>query len=328
MLRFLGLDCQWIENRVASASVNREPATGQASPLLNAICNAYRITGLRRGGGLIDLIPHRLLGRDVISANTDAGPLVLRIADRGCRQLLLYGHPLTELEETKIICALLPSARGILDIGASYGWYTKLATNLMAPRALKIALEANPEVAACLQNSLSGLSETRVFNVAATDRGRQVRFYCASTSVLSSAVRPVGTATNVEGLAIDVLWPIEQPLDFVKCDVEGGELNVLRGSRDVRKSHEPVWMLEFNERFLLEASIEPAEFADEVSDLLCWWRSDSDGWRQAENLGAIIGTSRIIKNIFLVPPRRATQFARLMEQVSTTGACREGAKVA
>ena len=296
--------------------------------LLSAICSVYRTTGMRRGGGLIDLIPSRLLGRDVVSANTDAGPLVLRIGDRGCRQLLLYGHPLTEVEETKIVCALLPSTRGILDIGASYGWYTKLATNLMAPQALKIALEANPEVAACLQHSLSGLPEIKVFNIAAADRGRQVRFYCASTSVLSSAVRPVGTATNVEGLPIDVIWPAGQPLDFVKCDVEGGELNVLRGGRQIRKMHEPVWMLEFNEQFLVEASIEPAELADEVSDLLCWWRSDSDGWILADSLGAIIGSSRINKNIFLVPPRHAAQFARLMEQLSITGVCRERAKVA
>ena len=270
---------------------------------------------MRRGGGLIDFIPSRLLGRDRVWADTDAGPLVLRIGDRGCREVLLYGHPLNEVEETKIVSALLPSTRGILDIGASYGWYTKLATNLMAPQALKIALEANPEVAACLQHSLSGLPEIKVLNIAATDRGRQVRFYCASTSVLSSAVRPVGTATNVEGLPIDAVWPADQPLDFVKCDVEGGELNVLRGSRQIRKMHDPVWMLEFNERFLVEANIEPAELADEVSDLLCWWRSDSDGWVLAESLGVIIGNTRIHQNIFLVPQRRAAKFARSMEQI-------------
>lgn len=270
---------------------------------------------MQRGGGLIDLIPSRLLGRDVVWVDTDAGPLALRVNDRGCREILLYGHPLHEIEETKIVCALLPSTRGILDIGASYGWYTKLAANLMASQTFKIALEANPEVAACLQCSMSGLPEIKVFNIAATDRGRQVRFYCASTSALSSAVRPVGTATDVEGLPIDAVWPTDQPLDFVKCDVEGGELNVLRGSRQIRETHRPVWMLEFNERFLVEANIEPAELANEVSDLSCWWRSDSAGWVPADNLGVIIGSTRVHKNVFLVPQMRAAEFARLMKQI-------------
>jgi hypothetical protein len=125
--------------------------------------------------------------------------------------------------------------------------------------------------------------------------------------------------TNVEGLPIDVVWPADQPLDFVKCDVEGGELNVLRGSRQIRKMHDPVWMLEFDERFLAEANIDPAEFADEVSDLLCWWRSDSAGWVLAENLGVIIGNTRIHQNVFLVPQRRAAKFARLMEQIIDNG---------
>ena len=264
---------------------------------------------------MIDFIPSRLLGRDVVWVDTDAGPLALRIGDRGCREILLYGHLLHEVEETKIVCALLPSTRGILDIGASYGWYTKLAANLMAPHALKIALEANPEVAACLQHSLSGLPGIKILNIAATDRERQVRFYCASASGLGSAVRPVGTATNVEGLPIDAVWPADQPLDFVKCDVEGGELNVIRGSRQIRETYGPIWLLEFDERFLVEANIEPAELADEVSDLLCWWRSESAGWIVTENLGAIIGSTRINQNVFLVPQRRADEFARWMEQI-------------
>jgi hypothetical protein len=88
---------------------------------------------------------------------------------------------------------------------------------------------------------------------------------------------------------------------------------VLRGARRIRKTHEPVWMLEFDERFLTEAGVEPTEVADEVSDLLCWWRSDKDGWVLAENLGMIVGQTRACQNVFLVPCGRATQFAQWMK---------------
>jgi FkbM family methyltransferase len=297
--------------------MDKELAVGKASVFLNAALAPFRITGRQRGARLlIDFVPSRLLGGKVIWADTDAGPLVLRTGDTGAREFLIFGHPLADIEETKIIRALLPSARGILDIGASYGWYIKIATSLMDPQASKIALEANPEVASCLRHSLSGLPGVRVLNMAATDRVRRVRFYCARGSGLSSAVRTVGVPITVEGRPVDDVWPADQPLDFVKCDVEGGELDVLRGARELRKTHEPIWMLEFDERFLAEAGIEPTAVTDEVSDLLCWWRSEKGGWVLAENLGAIVGEARKCQNVFLVPSGRAAQFAQWMKQQS------------
>jgi FkbM family methyltransferase len=296
--------------------MNEEFTVGKASALLDALLAPFRLTGIQRGSRLIDLIPPRLLGGKTIWADTDAGPLVLRIDDTGAREYLVFGHSLHDVEETKIICALLPSARGMLDIGANYGWYTKFATNLMDAQAPKIALEANPEVATCLGRSLSGFPGVQVLNVAATDRVRRVRFYCARGSGLSSAVRAVGAPTAVEGLPVDDIWPDNQPLDFVKCDVEGGELDVLRGARRIRKTYDPVWMLEFDERFLTEAGVEPTELADEVSDLLCWWRSDKDGWVLADNLGSIVGKPRACQNVFLVPLGRARQFAQWMSSTS------------
>jgi FkbM family methyltransferase len=65
---------------------------------------------------------------------------------------------------------VLALGSGMLDIGASYGWYTKFAANLVDPQAPKIALEAHPEVATCLERSVWGLPGVRVLNVAATAR--------------------------------------------------------------------------------------------------------------------------------------------------------------
>ena len=192
--------------------MSKQLAVGKASVLLDAILAPFRATGVQRGNRLIDFIPPRLLGGRVIWADTDAGPLVIRIRDTGARQHLMFGHPLSDLEETRIVCAFLPSVRGMLDIGASYGWYTKFATNLMDPQAPKIALEANPEVATCLERSLCGLPGVRVLNVAATDRpAGKVCFYCARDSGLSSAVREVGPQIVVEGLPVDDVGPRISP---------------------------------------------------------------------------------------------------------------------
>lgn len=294
--------------------MQQEPVAGKASAFLSVVRVPFRATRMTRGSRFVDLIPPRVLGGDVIWVETGAGPLVLRVRDQGSRQLLLSSRYVNEIEETEIVRALVPPTRGMLDIGASYGWYTRIASNVMHPDTLKIAVEANPGVADCLRLSLSGAPGVRVLNLVATDQVRTVPFHCAPVSALSSAVRDVGTPTAVAGRPVDDIWPSGQDLDFVKCDVEGGELNVLRGARRVRKTHEPIWMLEFNERLLVEAGTEPAEVAEEASDLLCWWRSDRDGWVLEENLASVVGVVRTLKNVFLVPRGRANQFAQAMRQ--------------
>jgi FkbM family methyltransferase len=292
--------------------MEKESAAGKASVFLSVARIPFRATRMVRGSRFVDWVPPRVLGGALVWVKTDAGPLVLRVRDHGSRQLLLSSRLLNETEETEIVRTLLPSAHGMLDIGASYGWYTRIASNVMHPKAQKIAVEANPAVADCLRLSLSGVPGVRVLNLAATDQAGIVRFHCAPASNLSSAVRDVGTPTAVEGRPVDDIWPGGHDLDFVKCDVEGGELSVLRGARRIRKAHEPVWMLEFNERLLAEAGTEPAELAEEASDLLCWWRSDHSGWVLAESLASAVGVVRTCKNVFLVPPVRADQFAQAM----------------
>ncbi|HZD67161.1 MAG TPA: FkbM family methyltransferase [Acidimicrobiales bacterium] len=234
---------------------------------------------------------------------------MLSTSDWGARQLLLYGKYINELDETQVVSSLLPDARGIPDIGASYGWYTRLAANITPVNGMKIALEANPAVADCLSRSLEGLPGVDVRNTAATDAAGLIAFHCALDSALSSAAVPQrGAPVMVRGLPVDHIWPKGQPLDFVKCDVEGGELRVLRGARGVREAEHPIWMMEFDDGVLAESETDPSATAEEVSDLSCWWRGKDGEWSRAGNLAEVIGRPRH-SNVFLVPSRRLERFA-------------------
>jgi len=269
---------------------------------------------LRRAAGKLDWIPIGLLGGPVVWTKTESGDLVLRCRDHGARQLLLYGRYDNEVDENIIVRGLLCEARGMLDIGASYGWYTRLAAGVMAPDATRFAVEANPDVFACLEQSLYDLPGTKVRHAAATKERCTVEFHCAESSNLSSAVRNVGKVIQVDGVPVDELWSIDRPLDFVKCDVEGGELDVLRGARRVRADHQPIWMLEFDERLMIDAGIEPAAVAAEVVELSCCWRS-SESWVLSDSLAAVVGTPRPIQNVFLIPASRKEQFNRTLHAV-------------
>src|SRR5664280_2745717 len=152
------------------------------SMLLRTLQRLYRTTGFRRGAGKIDWIPMALLGGPVIWANTESGDLVLRCHDHGARQLLLFGRYDYEIDENSIVTQLLHEARGMLDIGASYGWYTRIAMGVMPRQSRRVAVEANPDVFACLEQSFQDFSGTTVRHAAVTNGRETVDFYCAESS--------------------------------------------------------------------------------------------------------------------------------------------------
>jgi hypothetical protein len=92
---------------VALSAMSEEFTVGKASVFLNAVLTPFRATGIQRGSRLlIDFIPPRLFGGEVIWIDTDAGPLVLRLGDTSSREFLIFSHPRSDVEETRIICAL------------------------------------------------------------------------------------------------------------------------------------------------------------------------------------------------------------------------------
>lgn len=283
----------------------------QPSIFLRMVQRLYRSTGLRRGTGKLDWIPVFLLGGPVVWSNTLYGDLAVLSRDHGARQLLLLGRYDYEMDESSIVNHLLREASGMLDIGASFGWYTRIASKAMPLDSVRIAIEANPKVFACLEQSFHNSPGTIVRHAAATHEQRTVRFYCADQSNLSSAVRNVGNLIEVDGLSADQIWNFRDQLDFIKVDVEGGELDVLRGARNLRTRFRPIWMLEFDERMLREADISPFDVAAEVEEMNCCWRS-LEGWTIADRLADVVGKRRVNQNVFLIPSSRMEYFERAL----------------
>jgi FkbM family methyltransferase len=285
--------------------------------LLRALSVVYRSGRITRGAGrLLDSIPVRLLGGHEVWIQTPGGTLLVRTRDSGGRDLLLRRQVSHEREESRIVRILLPAVRGFLDVGASYGWYTGLASSLMPTSSLALAVEANPDVFACLKRSVSLMPRTTAVHATATAVSGTATFHCARASNLSSAVRPVGQAFTVPAATLDELWPNDCPLDLVKCDVEGGELECLVGARRLRNTWQPIWLLEFDEAMLREAGHDPGEVAAEVHGVKCLYRSEK-GWSFTDSLLNVIDRPRPLKNVFLVPLPRLNWFVSALHPANT-----------
>jgi FkbM family methyltransferase len=145
----------------------------------------------------------------------------------------------------------------IFDVAANIGITALLMADAMVPSGRLYAFEPSPDACRIIRNNaaLNGLqSKIRVVDTFVGETsGNLVEFVTDSTSVFNSAVRRV-----VEGFSPsavlkttvafdDLVRHGTEPPHFVKIDVEGAGLGVLRGMRQCLEQYEPVVFLELHE---------------------------------------------------------------------------------
>jgi hypothetical protein len=118
-------------------------------------------------------------------------------------------------------------------------------------------------------------------------------------------------ATKLDDITAD-----DTEVDFVKCDVEGGEMMVLRGSRELRSREKPpMWLLEANETFLVETGASYEALHDELSMFgpVGYYRAQPTGRiaRLPRGLSDLRGISDV--NVVAVPDARADLVCEMVE---------------
>jgi len=150
------------------------------------------------------------------------------------------------------------------DIGANIGFFTLLGARLVGKEGQVTAFEADPEIAARLREHVerNAFGWITVEEKAVWSEGGTVSF--ARTDPARSPDRGLGhvvsagdgTTISVSGVSLDDYTRTHTPPDFLKCDVEGAEVEVFRGSQRLLNEKRPGIICEMhskaNERTLIE----------------------------------------------------------------------------
>lgn len=143
----------------------------------------------------------------------------------------------------------------VLDLGANIGVYTKELSGLAGPGGQVLACEPLPENFEILQRVIrkGNLSNVRAFQVAVGSCSGKREMVIPPSPDFSgyylarfSESGDIGARETADVVTLDELWKksIKQPLDFIKSDVEGAELEVVRGAREVIQTQRPGWLVE------------------------------------------------------------------------------------
>jgi FkbM family methyltransferase len=146
----------------------------------------------------------------------------------------------------------------VIDIGANFGYYTLLLSELIGPDGFCLAYEPNPEVARKLSKSvaLNGFgsrTEVRVQALGKTAQG-SVCFFVPADEPKNACVVPddfradagAGDLIRVELTSLDAACANMDRLDFIKIDAEGSEYDIVMGMEQTLRRLAPALLIEVN----------------------------------------------------------------------------------
>lgn len=202
-------------------------------------------------GDLLHRISHRLLpAEEKTWGLIEVGPakgLWLELNPRTGRN---YLRGETESEVQRILEARLHSGMVFYDLGANIGLFTLLAARLVGASGKVFSFEPDPEVALRLRRNIerNGFQNITLVETGVWSASGQINFVTADPS---SPDRGIGKFVAGEGgssgkpiecVSLDDFMSSAPAPDWIKCDVEGAEVEVFHGAEKLLGSHRP-WII-------------------------------------------------------------------------------------
>ncbi|HEX3151469.1 MAG TPA: FkbM family methyltransferase [Gemmataceae bacterium] len=159
--------------------------------------------------------------------------------------------------EMAVLRHLTPPGGCAIDLGANFGLYTRFFAAAVGSDGVVHAVEPVSPMYDVLRSNVNrlGLSQVRTHPVAVSDATRTVnmvipRYTSGGSNFYEARIARKSSrgmkSIRVPGIRLDDLFARLPRIDVVKCDVEGHELNVLRGAETILHRHRPAWLLEIS----------------------------------------------------------------------------------
>ncbi|NHI88387.1 MAG: FkbM family methyltransferase [Candidatus Thorarchaeota archaeon] len=179
----------------------------------------------------------------------------------------LYYNGVHEPETTEYLRANVKPGCVAVDIGANVGYFTLVFANLVGTSGRVFAFEPDERIFHILTENirLNGYQNINLDNRAVSDNNGRQRFYLNS-HLSRSGLTPSGSTkriTEVETVKLDTLN--FERVDWVKIDVEGAEVSVLKGMKRTISDNPNIQLIV---EFVPEHIVDSGHTVDEFFDLL------------------------------------------------------------
>lgn len=194
------------------------------------------------------------------SASTFFGPSMTVVLPASADIYLTGGksHD-SEIRLARFLIHALSAGDHFLDVGAHYGYFALLASRLVGPAGKVLALEASKNTFSTLLENTRTFSNITCLNQAASDQpGRMVFYefpvlYSEYNSLEIDQFKDAAWFRKYPPQAAEIAaTPLDDLVEqagltprVIKIDVEGAELQVIRGSRRLLSGRAPLVVMEY-----------------------------------------------------------------------------------
>jgi FkbM family methyltransferase len=180
---------------------------------------------------------------------------------------LIYLEGAYEPLESLIVSQAIRAGDAVLDIGANVGYFTALLGGLVQPDGQVHSFEPGSGTFAKLQETkqLLKLEQTILHQKAISDSVGHIDFFVSTSGsdAQQSTVKVAALgqqtrqhrveATTLDTFVAELSAKGVKGVAFVKCDIEGAELSMIKGAQSVINSpNPPLWLIEHNRAALSE----------------------------------------------------------------------------
>ena len=179
--------------------------------------------------------------------------LVLNLANPEQERIYYYGEH-DERYETAMVKALVAPGMTCWDVGANIGFYACLLARAVGAAGRVVAFEPASATRARLAENVALNRfvnvEVSPLAIGATEGRARIHYRDAGSFEGTASLHARGGQGNSEEVAVTTLDALAARLgapDFVKIDVEGGQLDAWRGGRELFSRHAPLVMAELRD---------------------------------------------------------------------------------
>ena len=217
------------------------------------------------------------------------GPLALRLRKAwfpARSEPLSTQNAIYDKETFAVMSRVLQPNSCCIDVGAHSGIILREMVRL-SPLGTHFAFEPLPDFAAVLRDAFPNV---RIFEAAVSDYAGTSSFVHVENDPGYSGLRkriydeadPVLKAITVNVVQIDDVIPQEQPIAFLKVDIEGGEYHALRGAYRTIRRWNPVIVFEAGQKSTGQYGVTPEEIYRLITEELGFRLSTMRRWLSGE----------------------------------------------
>jgi len=158
-----------------------------------------------------------------------------------------------EAEKQKILLENIKDGFVFYDLGAHTGYYSLQASMLVGKGGMVYAFEPNPRNISYLKQhfAINKIENVSIVEFAVGDHDGNIPFALGNSSFVGHISQDGDINVKILSLDSSVARGDFKKPDFVKIDVEGAELSVLKGARSILRKYHPHLLLSLHSRELL-----------------------------------------------------------------------------